>query len=305
VTRDRRLRQDYERMLAICRSDEYRNGPAARKREVLWEAVSREPFDPLPRMFASRIMTYIRLANRRGLRQAFHVTEDVRPPRRKAFHPFGTVAQVRLEPVAGHPYTGLLQSGALGFARLSLARDPRTYSPSAAFKFFIDGRPSEHLVLDQSIDEQTSRDFFERAPTNITSWPQRGKLKYGWYVLNWWLSPIADPLHQYLDNLAMFTSDGAPVAEPRVAYRISFYAPPELHTTPDARSDFRAMAARIPVGAVLYQVYVTGSPGEEQQTHVGTIITESPFVASAFGDQILSLRHVYQRGAQQQTAAVR
>lgn len=301
MSTDGTLTEEYRQTLAIVRTDRYRNAPSEDKREILWQAVSRTPYEHLPPMRVSRIATYFRMANRRYLRKAFHVDDDVRPPRIKAFHPYGTVAKVRFSAAEGHPYTGLLESGCLGFARLSLARDERTYSPSAAFKFFIDGRPTEHLVLDQSIDEQTSRDFFERAPTNITQWPQRGQLKYTWHLVNWWLSPIADPLHQYLDNIASVTSDGRQidVGDRRVPYRISFYAPPERHLPPDAKGDFRDHLGAISMGSVLYHVYVTRAPDDENQVHVGTVTTESPFVASAFGDRILSLRHAYQRGAAQ------
>lgn len=294
---DTALREQYDRMLPLIRSAEWQDATAAYKRDFLWDAVSRAPYDELPRMRVRRIMTWLRLANRDKLKEAFHVEDDIRPPRTKAFHPWGTVAKARFEAVGGHPYTGLLESGSLAFVRLSLARDERSYSPSAAFKFFIDGRPAENLVLDQSVDEQTSRDFFERAPTNITLWPQRGTLKYQWYVMNWWLGKIADPLHQYLDSLAAVSSDGHLVDKPRIPYRISFYAPPELHNPPDAKSDFREDIAKIPAGSLLYHVYVTSGPDDEDQVQVGTITTETPFVASAFGDRVLSLRHSHRRGA--------
>jgi hypothetical protein len=295
---DAELQREYERLLPLIRSDEWATASAAYKRDVLWEAMTSNPYAELPKMRVRRIMTWIRLANLGRLAKAFHVEDDIRPPRTKAFHPWGTVAKVRFDAADGHPYTGLLQSGALAFARLSLARDDRSYSPSAAFKFFVDSRPNEHVVLDQSVDEQTSRDFFERAPTNITLWPQRGTLKYQWIVMNWWLGRIADPLHQYLDNLASVTADGRTVEQPRAPYRISFYCPPELHNPPDAKSDFRVDIAKIPAGSVLYHVYATASPDEEDPIKVGTITTETPFVASPFADRVLAMRHSYSKGAE-------
>jgi hypothetical protein len=291
------LQEEYREIIGIVRQDSFRRASAEEKCDIIWEAVSRVPYETLPPVEVSLVGMYFGILDRRKLKLAFHTEDDVRPPRKKAFHPFGSVAKVRFNTVEGHPYTGLLKSGAVGLARLSLARDYGNYSPSAAFKFFVDGKPSEHVVLDQSIDQQTSRDFFERAPTNITQWPQRGQLKYGWYFINWWLSRIADPLHQYLDNLVSITSDGQPVAEPRAPYRISFYAPPEVHTPPDTTLDFREQLAHIPAGTHLYNVRVTDNREQWGQEHIGTITTESPFVASGFGDHVLSLRHAYQRPA--------
>ncbi|HEX8122688.1 MAG TPA: hypothetical protein VF549_15625 [Solirubrobacteraceae bacterium] len=299
--RDAALQEEYRRLLPVLRSPRYRDAPAEDQREILWEGISRTPYATLPRLHASMIGTFLAMANKPRMKDAFHVEDDIRPPRKKLFHPFGTVGKVRLDPVPGHPYTGLFESGAVALARLSLTRDERTYAPSAAFKFFVDRRPTEQLVLDQAVDAQVSRDFFERAPTNITRWPMGFPLRYVWHLVVWWLSSIADPMHQYLDNLASVTRDGRqiPAAERRVPFRISFYAPPARHTSPESTEDFRDEVARIPEGSTLYEVYAWGGPDDVDQVHVGTVVTESSFVASDFGDHLLSLRHAHQRGAAQ------
>src|SRR5258708_13492813 len=148
------------------------------------------------------------MLNRGRLRRAFDVEDRGRPPRIKLFHAFGAVAKVSFEPEPGHPYTGLFATGGPALARLSLALDAGNYSPSAAFKLFVDGKPCEHILLDQALDRQTSRDFFERAPTNITLWPRLPPLSRIWWLVHWWLSAIAPPLNQYVAFVAIIHLHG-------------------------------------------------------------------------------------------------
>jgi hypothetical protein len=281
----------YRRALANVQSDSYKSGSARHKRDVLWESISATPYKTLPSLSFSMVISILRLINRAWLRKAFDPGLDIRPPRTKAFHPLGTVAKIEFVADGQHPFTGLFASGALGFARLSLALNEAAYAPSAAFKLCVDGEPCFNLLLDQSIDEQTSRDFFERAPTNITLWPQLLPLNAVWWLVNWWLSDIAPVMHQPLDSLAQVTSDGRPVAAPSAPYQIFFYAPAEVHFTSGTKADFRTALAKFPPGTVLYRVFATAREEDEQQVYLGYVRTDSNFVASEFGDRILALPH--------------
>jgi hypothetical protein len=227
----------------------------------------------------------LRLVNRSSLHPVFDITDDVRPPRTKTFHPFG------IEPDAGHPFTGIFASGAVGLGRLSLTRGASQYAPSAAFKFLFDGPyPSENLLLDQSIESQSSRDFFERAPTNYTVWPTRYPLKILWKVVVWWLSALGNPMFRPLDHLAERTSDGQPVGKVVAPQLVFLYGVDERHTDPRSTVDFRHELAAIEPESDLY--YLFGTPtGSSERFLIGTIRSESAFVASEFGDRILSLRH--------------
>jgi hypothetical protein len=288
------LAREYHDAVLMTESRAFRDGSAEEKQHLLWDAVRRNPYSTLPPITFSVLETLGRMLDRNNLRKAFDVEADVRPPRVKLFHPFGAVARVRFEPEpqTRHPFSGLFKSGGPGLARLSLALDTEHYSPSAAFKLFIDGRhPSQNILLDQSLDRQSSGDFFERAPTNITLWPKLPPMSRLWWLIQWWLSALAPPLHQYLDSVASVTCDGVPVQSPIVPYRLLFYAPPETHGDPAFRGDFREELARVPEGTVLYRLYGTRSEECDEKFPIATIRTESRFVASGFGDHVLSLRH--------------
>jgi hypothetical protein len=284
---------EYRDAVETLTSAGYRAVTAAAKRDLLWEAVSRNPYATLPPTRFSMLQMVSDLLNRRELRRAFEVEDDIRPPRAKLFHPFGTVAKVRFEPEPGHPFTGLFATGGPGLARLSVALDQTNYSPSAAFKVFVDGQPSQNILLDQALERQSSGDFFERAPTNITIEPTIPPLSRIWPVVKWWLSAIAPPMHQYLDSVAARAGDGTSVLGPVAPHRVLFIAPPELREDPADRTDFREKLARIPAGTILYRMYGMTSSDDVDKTLVWTVRTESAFVASSFGDHILSLRHAW------------
>jgi hypothetical protein len=281
----------YRAALQALTSPLFRDAPATQKQEILWKFISGQPYQELPPLNSTALQLLFRLLNRSNLRKAFDVNEDVRPPRTKPFHPLGTVAKIRFVAHAGHPFTGIFASGAIGFARLSLTMGLANYGPSTAFKFMIDGpNRSESLVLDQSVDTQTSRDFFERAPTNQTIWPTTYPLKMVWFLVNWWLSPITDPMYQPLDHLGAIFADGRKVDRINAPKLIYFYGADELHNDPQTTQDFREMLAEVPSGTLLYHVFCRTDQAAKQ-IYLGFIKTESEFVASEFGDRILSLRH--------------
>ena len=291
--------EQYRKALAAVTSPAFRQAQATEKQEILWGFISQSPYRELPPLDTTLFQLLIRLLNRPALREAFDVNEDVRPPRTKSFHPCGTIAKIRFVPDGAHPFTGLFATGAVGFVRLSLAMGEKNFGPSAALKFFVDGpNPSENLLLDQSLDTQTSRDFFERAPTNYTLTPSTYPLRLIWPVLSWWLgqSADADPLFQPLDHLAAVRADGQRV-EHVVAPRLIFlYGANELHTDPRTTEDFRVMLRGVAPGSVLYRLFGRREGGGKQ-VHLGALQTESVFVASEFGDGILSLHHTRQRQA--------
>ena len=188
--------------------------PHEEKQETLWHFVSRWPYDELPS--AAHHQRRRRCGSwSAGRSCARHSSQDddVRPPRTKAFHAHGTVAQMRFVADGEHPFTGIFASGAVGFVRASLAVGMPNYSPAAALKFLLDGpHPSQNLLLHQSLDKQASRDFFERAPTNHTLTPTTFPNTLMLPLLRFWLSPISHPIElQRLDHLAVVTSDGADV----------------------------------------------------------------------------------------------
>ena len=283
----------YQAALAVVRSPAFRDATAPDKQEMLWNFISGSPYRVLPPPHTSSFGGMRRLASRKLLRSAW-LDDDVRPPRTKTFHAFGTVAKVRFAAAGEHPFTGIFASGAVGFMRASLASGMPKYSPAAAFKFLIDGpRPSENLLLLPSFDMQTSRDFFERAPTNRTIPPVVFPNTIVVPLMQRWTTSISHPTEiQRLDHLAEISSDGSRVGDAVAPELIFLYASDDVHNDPATDEDFRTILARIPPGTLLYRVYAR-TPPSETQIHVGSITTESSFVASEFGDRILALKHAW------------
>lgn len=272
------------------RSPDYRSATASVKQSLLWAEIERTQYRELPPLRYSFILSSLRTLNLFTLYQAFDISDDVRPPRTKLFHPFGIVGRVSLVSAGGHPYTGLFQTGSIGLARLSLALDDTRFIPSAALKLLIDGQPSRNLLLDRSLDPQPNRDFFGSDPTNITLKPVSPPIGRFWWLINWWLSFVSSPLVQPLDHLAGVNRDGTPVAAAHAPYQIFFRAPPEIHFPPDTKEDFRITLSRIAPSTLLYHISAAASEGG-QELYLGYLMMESVFIASEFGDRILSLRH--------------
>jgi hypothetical protein len=285
----------YRELLKQMRSEQYVAATALEKRDTLWALIEESRYATLPPVEYSVIRNTFRILNLRLLTQAFRRTEDVRPPRTKAFHPYGTIAMIRFVPEGQHPYTGMFATGFVGLARLSLAMDVTRYGPSTAIKLLVDGQRSQSILMDQALDPQASRDFFERSPTNVTLTPSSFPIGTFWWLINWWLSFVADPLYQPLDQVAAVTSTGKTVTSPHAPYQILLFTPPELHFLPDTTEDFRIALGRIPAGTLLYRVFARGTRDETDKLYIGSVLTESEFVASDFGDRVLSIPHTRQR----------
>ena len=157
--------EQYQAALAAVTAPAFRTASARDKQEALWSFISRWPYEQLPSMHSTNMQLMRKLMSRAFLRKAFVQDDDVRPPRTKAFHAFGTAAKMRFVADGTHPFTGIFATGGVGFMRASLAVGMPNYSPAAAFKFLLDGpHPSENLLLHQSLDMQASRDFFRTGP---------------------------------------------------------------------------------------------------------------------------------------------
>ena len=193
----------------------------------------------------------------------------MRPPRAKAFHTYGTVGKMRFEADGEHPFTGIFETGAVGFVRASLAVGMPNYSPAAAFKFLIDGpHPSQNLLVHQSLDKQASRDFFERAPTNHTLTP--GVFPNTAHVA----APevlalaISSPIElQRLDHLAVTTNDGTAIEHPCAPELVYLYGTDEVRNDPASAADFREILAEIPAETPLYRMYGKASAKDREGVH--------------------------------------
>ncbi len=264
--------------------------PAVAKQGLLWGATAAIPYYRLPRLGRAGVGKTLRdtlgALNLKGLRKTFDMGADERTPRTKIFHPYGAVAKVVFEPVAGHGFTGLFAHRTPGLVRLSLAVDDEEYVPGIGLKLFVDGQPSRNVHAIPSFDGQASRDFFARAPSTVIPEPSNLAIKMFARLAR----RIADPLRRSVDHVAAVSPSGAAVTSPRAPYQLVFQ-PASVHFAPDTRADFRTeLARRVPAGSVIYTVHAK-DPATGQLIRLGQLRTESGFVASAHGDRMLHFLH--------------
>jgi hypothetical protein len=281
----------FDAIVSYASSPEYLASSAAEKREALWVAGQKTRYAELPPMRYSMIAATLGMLNIWLLRRAFHTVTDVRPPRTKLFHPFGSCAKVEYVPGAGHGFTGIYETGAIGLARLSLAMDAAAFMPAAGFKWFVDGRESQNLLLDRSLNPDPVKDFFTSYPTNISQAASIPPLGPNWWIIRPWLAMISYPIAQPVTQLATITRYGETVAAPRSPFQIFATPSDAVRAISNATDDYRVSLGRIPPGTVLYELTAIASKGDTAMLPLGYVKTDSEFTASAFQDRVLSLHH--------------
>ncbi|HEX8054623.1 MAG TPA: hypothetical protein VF517_16675 [Thermoleophilaceae bacterium] len=286
-----RLDGDSGEYLRTLQSEGYRLAPAATKRDIVWDIVERTRYGTLPKIEFSGFSVVLKALYIQILRRPYLGEYDVRPPRRKLFHPFGVVTKVRFDADGDSPYTGLFATGATGLARLSLAMNEEAYVSGMALKLFVDGQPSQNIAAVAGLDPQPARDFFAPPIETIIPAPRHPPFSNGWSLAYWWLMFVADPLAQTVDKVATVERSGATVPEPHAPHKLVFRPPEGLRTGPDPSDDFRDLLARIPPETEIYRVFA--EPGENggEEVYVGRVTTESEVIASSFADGMLSFRH--------------
>lgn len=282
----------YDSILRYVGSPDYVPSAAAIKREHLWVAGQKTRYVDLPPSRANMITTALGIANVPLLRRAFHTFTDVRPPRTKIFHPFGTCAKVTWVPATGHPFTGLYETGAIGLARLSLAMDDTAFMPAAGFKWFIDGHESQNFLTFRNLNPYPVKDFFTSDPANISDLPTKPPLGPAWWFLKRWMSLVSYPAAQPVAQLAKMDRYGQTAGTPCSPFEIFATPTKTVCDLSNGYDDFRVSLARIPAGTVLYELTALAAKGDAHVVPLGRIETESEFTASAFGDHVLAMHHL-------------
>jgi hypothetical protein len=251
------------------------------------------------------------------------VGDELEPPKPKLFHTYGTTAKVRFTPAPDTPYSGLLAVEAPALVRFSYAGPVAGVGvvPGLGLKLLVDGdHPSENLVAMRKLDRQqplwryfstrSHNSVFQHPFTNILPSPRFTNVVMR--TVNARFETVVQAgtgLHQPLDNLARVRADGAPVPpELRLApHRIIFRPTREAAAASDPTIDFRDDLARnIPPGTPIYDVLALTAVAEadanrdgrarleallDRAGRIGTLTTESEFVASKYGDYRLFFKH--------------
>ena len=112
-----------------------------------------------------------------------------------------------------------------------------------------------------------------------------------------WMNRPENPNNMPLYEHASVRVDGSAVNKGKVVapWKIDFVPNKVLSWDPSTEKDFRwHLANDVPTGSVLYDV-VLYRTRESAGQHVGRLITDSPFVASMYGDERLYMRHASNR----------
>lgn len=239
-------------------------------------------------------------------------SDELEPPKPKLFHSYGTTAKIVFTPASGTPYTGMFREQARGLARFSYAGPVIGIGivPGLGLKFPVDGdRPSENAVVMRMLDPQSQHSVFENAFTNILPVPRFTNLVMRAVKARFETVVVEGRgLHQPVENLARVHPSGLPVdGAVRAPYRVIFVPTEAARRASNSALDFRDdLAQNIPSGTTIYEVLAleeareaallkTG-PGDLDQLiphaeRIGTVTTESEFIASKYGDYRLFFKH--------------
>ncbi len=262
---------------------------AAEKRERIWKCVLGTQYKSLPPVGGTwtAISALARLLRPAYLRWIFSADGDSGPARLKAVGRYGAAAQVRLVPAAGHHrFTGVFTSGGVGLLRASWTFGALLPTPNVAIKFFIDGHRSRNLLARAYTHQPRAESFFAPTLSNELGRSRAPLVR----LLVWYLHRAvgAEVAFRRVEHLAGMNDRGERAGASRLAPRRIYLVPLGQHC--DAATDFRVGLAAIPLGTRLYRM-----EGEldGERFCVGDIVTESPFLASRFGDECLVFRHVH------------
>lgn len=229
-----------------------------------------------------------------------------------------------------HSYTGFFTTGTpYGLIRLSYTRqnDSKGTTPGLALKLFRNGQPSSNILAMESLEGQSSGNFFQYDMSNHLSPPKTLLLKYVSRRFSRYscpstkvgLSEIAIPEQKNQDNdntnenstttSVTYTNETTILSintnmrqeESEISddiefpYRIIFRPNPSLTEQfadypPDG--NLFDILTNIKVGTKLYDLYAIPSPLESEiEIHIGHLVLKQSIQASVMGDTKLFFRH--------------
>lgn len=249
-----------------------------------------------PIKFTSIFWKFFKLLNPLYLAVTFNLVSDEFPKNReRLIHPNGAIAKIEWVPEAGATVSGIFQTGAIGLVRLSLAGNPhaaRSYIPGMGLKLLIDGRPSVNLQVMHSLTGQgKNQNFFKEEFSNIIPDPPF----YLWLFAMAFATVKNPPTVLDVNHLGCIRKDGTTVAAKEIipVYQIVLMPNHALDIDPLTRNDFREELASIKENSVLYTLYIRHIKNDDL-IKIGTLITRSVFISSAYGDERLFFQHYRQ-----------
>lgn len=293
----------------------YESMKACEKQDILWNKIQETVYKELPANRDFGMFQLIAMSKQEVSMKGSNYSDFAPAGWKKYLHGRASIAKVKLVPVAGNKYTGLLQSGAeCALLRISLTYKPtesRAVAPGLAFKVFRDGQPSTNISALVSLEGQGGDyNFFKNPMSNIV--PVGSATGMGNAFGQKMVHKIFLTVSKYPEELGAhefgeMDVHGQKVEEPVSPRQLFFVPGPGLgfSSTPhELREDY----AKIPAGSVIYQVYAAPEKYNnfnylmeyklenapeflKESEHVADIVTTSGFVASQFGDDGIFFRH--------------
>ena len=232
-------------------------------------------------------------------------SDELPKDRPKIAHAQGVVAKVRWIPSDDSPFTGLYRETSEALLRLSEGGfdlpEITGLNPSLAMKFTRDGMKSVNMLANVAFEQSNSFNFFKNDfRVNIDMFSNecaQKTIRETFLEQNTWINNLG------LSEFAWFTQEGlsSQVEEETLHFPFDLwfeYAGPATTTLwpnwhdysqrqLDENGDevkFYTQLQDIPVQSVLFNVMARETALSHKGTQIATIVTETPFYTSAFGD---------------------
>jgi hypothetical protein len=272
----------------------YQSLTALQKQKILWSEIKKTPYKELPETKTGLGIGFMlkSLKSLSSLAVSFDRKSDEMPQgRAKVIHPFGVTAPV--EWIAyENEYSGIYQSGGVGFARLSIAGDPALlgFVPGMALKILVKENPSVNLQVMYSLDGQgEATNFFEHSFTNNIPKPNSILLQplVGLFAL------VQDPpTYLPVNHFAQIEQNGKNLDTVLAPHSLVFEPTSEVTDLFPQISDvdFRDQLASLEKGTVLYDIYARKNE-KSKKVLIGQLKLKDQFVGSEYQDQKLFFQH--------------
>ena len=272
----------------------YQNLTALQKQKLLWAEIQKTPYTEWPQTNTGLGFGFLlkSVKTLSSLATSFDRKSDEMPQgRAKIIHPFGVTAPV--EWIAfENEYSGIFQSGGVGFSRLSIAGDPSLlgFVPGMALKILVKGNPSVNLQVMHSLDGQgQTTNFFEHSFTNNIPKPTNILLQPLVALFALVQNP---PTYLPVIHFAKVDQSGK-CEDPFISPHSLVFAPSSevvglFPKTSDI--DFREQLSQIERGTVLYDIYARKNE-KSKKVLIGQLKLRDQFVGSQYQDQKLFFQH--------------
>lgn len=273
------------------------------RQDVLWREIQSTayPLDRLPTQTPGAGSLF----DVNFLARTFNHQSDFLPSgRKKLIHTFGSAAKVRWVPTltVGSRYTGVFAEGGIGILRLSQATQSEPFTPGCGLKILTANSPSVNIMVMPSLDGQGSdTNPFRLAYNSKLNPPNAIPLKILGRFFEAALSrvpgrpdsPLALPLDEFA---AIHPETGAPVTNwvaPTMIRLVPLIGLTRAYDSLSKSADLRFNLASLSnqFGPTqLFKIQARSTSSEDWET-VGELRSESPFIASTFGDEGLFFQH--------------